>query len=76
MVPIAVGIFALKYEMVPGSQVREFFIRPAFLGERGVEASLHFQHMDCKMAERSFRLLLWLRVSESTDLVRIAIRCT
>ena len=42
MVPIAVGIFALKYEMVPGSQVREFFIRPAFLGERGVEAITTF----------------------------------
>ncbi|XP_072148122.1 uncharacterized protein [Setaria viridis] len=67
---------ALKYEMVQGSQVREFFIRPAFLGERGVEASLHFQYMDRSMPEKSFRLLLWLRVSESTDLVAIAIRCT
>ena len=28
MAPIAVGIFALKYEMVPGSQVREFFHSP------------------------------------------------
>ncbi|CAN6181068.1 unnamed protein product [Urochloa humidicola] len=67
---------ALKYEMVHGSQVREVFIPPAFLGERGVEASLHFQCMDQTVPEKSFRLLLWLRVSESMDLVAIAIRCT
>lgn len=67
---------ALKYEMVQGSQLREFFMRPAFLGERGVEASLHFQYMDCSMPEKSFRLLLWLRVSECTDLLGIARRCT
>lgn len=42
---------------------------------RGVEATLEFHYEDRKIPMKSFSLALMLRLSESTNIVRTAIRC-
>ena len=40
-----------------------------------VEAELSYQYENCKMPGRNFHLRLWLRLSESTDIVGAAVKC-
>ncbi|PVH64640.1 hypothetical protein PAHAL_2G321700 [Panicum hallii] len=65
----------LRYEMVHGSHLRDIYMWPLCLENRGVEAELSYQYENYKMPERNFHLRLWLRLSESTDIVGAAVRC-
>ncbi|KAG2644413.1 hypothetical protein PVAP13_2KG203065 [Panicum virgatum] len=65
----------LRYEMVQGSHLRDIYIWPLCLENRGVEAELSYQYENCKMPGRNFHLRLWLRLSESTDIVGAAVKC-
>ncbi|KAL6647137.1 hypothetical protein ACP70R_014574 [Stipagrostis hirtigluma subsp. patula] len=65
----------LMYESVQGSQLRNLYIWPICLEDRGVEAVLSYYYDDYEMPEKSFDLRMVLRLSESTDIVGIAIKC-
>ncbi|KAF8713978.1 hypothetical protein HU200_027966 [Digitaria exilis] len=65
----------LGYERMQGTQVRHCYIWPMCFEGRGVEAELQYRYEDRKMPEKDFRLTLMLRLSESTDIVAIAIKC-
>ncbi|CAN6202909.1 unnamed protein product [Urochloa humidicola] len=66
----------LRYEALQGSRVlRRLYMQPICFEGRGVETVLIYQYRDCKMPERSFNLVLILRLSESTDIAGIAIKC-
>ncbi|KAL6880271.1 hypothetical protein ACP4OV_011836 [Aristida adscensionis] len=66
---------ALTYEMMQGSQVRRLLICPMFFQEHGVEALLGYWYRDKETSEKDFVLGLMLRLSESTDIVGIAVKC-
>ncbi|KAF8783616.1 hypothetical protein HU200_000469 [Digitaria exilis] len=65
----------LKHEMKQESKFRYFHLWPICLEERGVEAHLQYLYVDHKALEKSFVINLLLRLSESTDLVGVAIKC-
>ncbi|RCV09337.1 hypothetical protein SETIT_2G019400v2 [Setaria italica] len=65
----------LEYEVVQRDLLRRFHIWPISLEERGVEAELAYRYDDRKMPHKSFQLRLMLRLSESTDIIGIAIEC-
>jgi hypothetical protein len=65
----------LKHEMEEGSEFRYLHLLPKSFEERGVEAQLQYLYVDRKAVDKSFRTNLLLRLSESTDLVGIAIKC-
>ncbi|RLN36227.1 hypothetical protein C2845_PM03G02190 [Panicum miliaceum] len=65
----------LRYEMVQGSHIRDIYMWPLCLENRGVEAELSYQYENFRMPERNFHLRLWLRLSESTDIVGAAVKC-
>ncbi|TKV96215.1 hypothetical protein SEVIR_9G415500v4 [Setaria viridis] len=65
----------LWYESSRGSRGMRFHMLPLGLGDRGVEAELYYCYQDLKTPENSFCVWLMLRLSESTDIVGIAIRC-
>jgi hypothetical protein len=62
----------LEYNLEQGNLLRHFFIWPTYSDERGVEAVLGYCYEDSTMAEKCFTLLLFLRLSESTDIVGVA----
>jgi hypothetical protein len=53
---------------------RDFYILPMYSDERGSEAVLSYSYKDSTMIEKCFTLLLSLRLSESTDIVGVAIK--
>ncbi|KAG2639652.1 hypothetical protein PVAP13_2KG282332 [Panicum virgatum] len=65
----------LSYERVKGSQKLCFDIWPVVLEGRGVETWLWYEHFNPHSLDKSFRLVLILRLSESTDIVVAAIDC-
>jgi len=65
----------LSYERVKGSQRLWFTISPQVLEGRGLEALLRYECFDAERLDKSFRLALQLRLSESTDIVGTAIDC-
>ncbi|KAL6880264.1 hypothetical protein ACP4OV_011829 [Aristida adscensionis] len=65
----------LGYRRLQGSRLRHIYIWPICLEERGVEAQLSYHYENYKMPGRSFHLWFMLRLSESTDIVGIAIKC-
>ncbi|CAL5078067.1 unnamed protein product [Urochloa decumbens] len=65
----------LGYEGMEGTEVRRCYVWPKCFEGRGVEAELQYRYEDRKMPEKGFRLTLMLRLSESTDIVGIAIKC-
>ncbi|XP_066393147.1 uncharacterized protein [Miscanthus floridulus] len=64
----------LRYDLEQGNLERSFYIFPMYSDERGVEALLAYSYMDSTMIEKCFTLLLSLRLSESTDIVGVAIK--
>ncbi|KAL6880275.1 hypothetical protein ACP4OV_011840 [Aristida adscensionis] len=66
---------SLRYQRVQGNRLRDLYMWPISLEERGVEAELSYHYEDYKMPEKSFHLRFMLRLSESTDIVGIAFRC-
>ncbi|XP_066341584.1 uncharacterized protein [Miscanthus floridulus] len=52
-----------------------FSIRPMSFEERGLEAMLVFIHEDCKAPKENFHLGLMLRLSQSTDVIGITVKC-
>jgi len=67
----------LSYEKVKGTQRFSFDISPLVLEGRGVEAFLWYRYhcFDAERLDKSFQLILMLRLSESTDIVGTAIDC-
>ncbi|KAF8653488.1 hypothetical protein HU200_062237 [Digitaria exilis] len=68
----------LRYQELQGRSsrlLRRLCMQPVCLEGRGVEAVVTYKYRDCKMPVRSFNLVLILRLSESTDIVEIAIGC-
>jgi len=65
----------LSSERVKGSQKLCFDIWPVVLEGRGVETWLWYEHFNPHRLDKSFRLVLILRLSESTDIVGAAIDC-
>ncbi|CAM0145198.1 unnamed protein product [Urochloa decumbens] len=65
----------LEYEVVQRNLLCRFHIWPISLEERGVEAELTYCNDNRKMPHKSFQLRLMLRLSESTDVIGIAIEC-
>lgn len=64
----------LTYHSEQGNLLRHLYIRPTYSDERGVEAALAYRYEDSTMAEKCFLLGLILRLTESTDLVEVAIK--
>ncbi|CAN6251950.1 unnamed protein product [Urochloa humidicola] len=61
---------------VQAKQERCLYVRPTCVKEeRGVEASVEYSYTDHKRPENSFLLELVLRLSESTDIVGVAMNC-
>ncbi|KAF8721100.1 hypothetical protein HU200_023518 [Digitaria exilis] len=65
----------LWYERIRGSQRMRFHMMPLRLGDRGVEAELFYCHQDLERTQKNFCVWLMLRLSESTDVIGIAIKC-
>ncbi|KAF8731316.1 hypothetical protein HU200_016370 [Digitaria exilis] len=65
----------LKYGIEQGSEFRYFHLWPICLEQRGVEAQLQYLYVDHMALEKSFSANLLLRLSESIDLVGVAIKC-
>ncbi|CAL5078075.1 unnamed protein product [Urochloa decumbens] len=66
----------LFYRTVQADQERHFDVWPAHLeDERGVEVRVRYCYLDRMRPDKSFSLRLVLRLSESTDIVGIAIKC-
>ncbi|CAN6170754.1 unnamed protein product [Urochloa humidicola] len=66
----------LRYEILQGSRLlRRLYMQPICFEGRGVETVLIYQYRDTKIPERSFNLVLILRLSESTNIAGIAVRC-
>jgi len=64
----------LTYYSKQGNLLRHLYIKPTHSDERGVEALLAYRYEDSTVAEKCFCLGLILRLTESTDLVEIAIK--
>uniref|UniRef100_A0A0E0D9Y1 Uncharacterized protein n=1 Tax=Oryza meridionalis TaxID=40149 RepID=A0A0E0D9Y1_9ORYZ len=77
--PLIAHLFArksLRYQTLhDGSQYHFFSIRPMSFEERGLEAMLFFVFQDCKVPKNSFRLGFILRLSESTNVMGITVKC-
>jgi len=65
----------LTYQMVQGNWQQDLYIWPTCFEERGVEATLGYCYRDHTAAEKDFLILLIQRVSESTDIIGIAVKC-
>ncbi|KAF0926101.1 hypothetical protein E2562_021815 [Oryza meyeriana var. granulata] len=66
----------LDYSIVHGTQTLILRVEPLSLEERGVEARIRFSRQDsCRIPLKNFTLRLILRLSESTDIVGITIKC-
>ncbi|CAM0145205.1 unnamed protein product [Urochloa decumbens] len=61
--------------MEKGNLRRYFYIWPMCSKDRGVEANLGCLYEDGTVAEKSFFIMLLIRLSESTDIAGVAIEC-
>jgi hypothetical protein len=61
--------------MEEGSEIRHLHLLPVSFEERGVEAQLQYLYVNRKAVDKSFIINFLLRLSESTDLVGVAIKC-
>lgn len=66
---------SLRYQTLHDGSQYDFKICPMSLEERGLEAMLFFVYEDSKVPKNSFRLGLMLRLSESTDVMGITVKC-
>jgi hypothetical protein len=65
----------LTSEVDEGTRLRRFYMRSVCVEGRGVETLLGYHYDDRETAEKGFALNLILRLSESTDIVGITIKC-
>lgn len=65
----------LSYQALQGSKFYYLGIRPMSFADRGVEAMVGFVLQDFKAPAKSFSLGFMLRLSESTDIFGIVIKC-
>ncbi|CAN6312855.1 unnamed protein product [Urochloa humidicola] len=65
----------LWYESIRGSRRMRFHMLPLRFGDRGAEAELYYCYQDLKKSKNNFSVWLMLRLSESTDIVGVAIKC-
>ncbi|WVZ61695.1 hypothetical protein U9M48_011528 [Paspalum notatum var. saurae] len=66
----------ISYELEQGNRLQCFNIWPTCSEERGLEVGFGYRYDDNKIAgEKSFRVLLVLRLSESIDIVGVATKC-
>jgi hypothetical protein len=65
----------LRYRLVRGSQHHVLCMRPVSFEGRGLEAKFLYVYEDDDAPENNFCLGLMLRLSESMDVVGIAIKC-
>jgi hypothetical protein len=78
--PLGRYLFASKYAQYhmlqhQGIMLNCFSIRPMSFEERGLEVMLGFIHEDHEAPKENFRLGLMLRISESTDVIGITVKC-
>ncbi|OEL18659.1 hypothetical protein BAE44_0020321 [Dichanthelium oligosanthes] len=66
---------SLRYQVLKGSRFLYLGVRPMNFAERGVEAIIGFVDMDFKDPLRGLSLNFMLRLSESTDLFGVMIKC-
>lgn len=66
---------SLRYQTLHAGSQYDFKICPMSFEERGLEAMLFFVYEDSKVPKNSFRLGLMLRLSESTDVMGITVKC-
>ncbi|XP_062183350.1 uncharacterized protein LOC133887419 [Phragmites australis] len=64
-----------EYSFVRGDQHLSFFLKPFSPPEHGIEGSLKFSFEDGNAPENNFLLGLHFRLSESTDIVGVVVRC-
>jgi hypothetical protein len=64
-----------RYRLVRGSQYYLFCVRPIVLEGRGTEAKLIFFYEDDDAPEKNLCIGSMLRLSESTDIVGVTIKC-
>ncbi|XP_062208937.1 uncharacterized protein LOC133910619 [Phragmites australis] len=65
----------LRYRLIQGSQYQLFCVRPISLEDRGIEAKLIFIYEDDEAPDKNLCIGSMLRLSESTDIVGITIKC-
>ncbi|KAF8713975.1 hypothetical protein HU200_027963 [Digitaria exilis] len=65
----------LSYRAMQADQERCFEVWPFRSEDRGLEAVVRYCYWDCIRPDKSFGVELVLRLSESTDIVGIAIKC-
>ncbi|CAL5091763.1 unnamed protein product [Urochloa decumbens] len=65
----------VRYERMKGSQRLWFRLFPVISEGRGVEACLRYRYFDPERLDKCLDLGLMLRLSESTDIVGVAITC-
>jgi hypothetical protein len=68
------GKTLVYYHLEQGNLLRGFYIWPVYSDERGLEAVLAYRYGNSIINEKYFFLLLFLRLSESTDIVGVAIK--
>ncbi|TKV99906.1 hypothetical protein SEVIR_8G075000v4 [Setaria viridis] len=66
---------SLRYQVLQGSRLFYFGVRPMNFAERGVEAMIGFVDIDFKDPLNSLSLSFMLRLSESTDIFGVMIKC-
>uniref|UniRef100_A0A0D9WV08 WW domain-containing protein n=1 Tax=Leersia perrieri TaxID=77586 RepID=A0A0D9WV08_9ORYZ len=65
----------LRYMALKGSTFYYLLVRPVSLEERGMEATIGFIYQDLKDPSKDIRLGFMLRLSESTDVFGVIIKC-
>lgn len=65
----------LRYQVLQGSKFSYFGIRPMNFEERGVEAMIGFADIDFRAPTKGFRMSFMLRLSGSTDIFGVIIKC-
>ncbi|CAN6362617.1 unnamed protein product [Urochloa humidicola] len=66
---------SLRYQVLQGSRLFYFGVRPMNFAERGVEAIICFVDIDLKDPLKGLSLSFMLRLSESTDIFGVMIKC-
>ncbi|RCV37419.1 hypothetical protein SETIT_8G061000v2 [Setaria italica] len=66
---------SVRYQVVQGSKLSYFGIRPMNFAERGVEAMIGFIVVDFKDPMKGLILSFILRLSDSTDIFGVMIKC-
>jgi hypothetical protein len=75
--PLVTHLFAgkmIRYKLVLGSQCHLVILQP-IITPQGMEGRLLYVVIDGDAPENSFFFTIFLRISESTDIVGVAVRC-